>query len=97
MYMKDAIGLALEIMYLVDDPEKVGLTCDREALLREVDVSDEYFAEAIEALKQYPGQSSMTGDLGNQLLSFMHTTYEVDKIRYGDRKGVGEESEVGNA
>ena len=95
MYMKDAIGLALEIMYLVDDPEKVGLTCDREALLREVDVSDEYFAEAIEALKQ--SRVSSPGDLGNQLLSFMHTTYEVDKIRYGDRKGVDEESEVGNA
>ena len=88
MNLKHAIGLALEIMYLVDDPEKVGLTCDREALLREVDVSDEYFAEAIEALKQYPGQSSMTGDFGNQLLSFMHNTYEVDKVRYGDRKGV---------
>ena len=88
MNLKHAIGLALEIMYLVDDPEKVGLTCDREALLREVDVSDEYFSDAIETLKQYLGQSSMTGDLGNQLLSFMHNTYEVDKVRYGDRKGV---------
>lgn len=88
MDIKYAIGLALEIMYLVDDPEKVGLTCDREALLREVDVSDEYFSDAIETLKQYLGQSSMTGDLGNQLRSFMHTTYEVDKVRYGDRKGV---------
>ena len=88
MEIKYAIGLALEIMYLVDDPEKVGLTCDREALLREVDVSDEYFSDAIETLKQYLGQSSMTGDLGNQLRSFMHTTYEVDKGRYGDRQGV---------
>ena len=85
MNLKHAIALALEIMFLVDDPEKVGLTCDREALLREVDVSDEYFAEAIETLKQ--SRVSSPGDLGNQLLSFMHTTYEVDKVRYGGRHG----------